>query len=166
MPLALAAALALLALPGHHADHGAGHGDTHGRAGVWTWRMHTDRFTGQISCRLDARNVSYARQSLTFSLGGGIDTNAALLRIDDGAVRSAHDADMRLAALGVRLENDSLGNPSAGLVHLPDADLGADARRVEIRATPRSRVRAFRIDGLWAALQAAASAGCTPERYS
>jgi len=165
MPLALAVALTLLAFPGHHADHRPAHRDTHGRAGAWSWRIRTDRFTGEISCRLTANDVSYDRRALTFRLGDGVDTNAAMIRIDGGPVRPAHAADMQLAALGVRLENDSLGNPSGGLVHIPEANLDVEAGRVDIRATAHSRIRRFRVDGFRAAFDAATAAGCQPDRF-
>jgi hypothetical protein len=137
-------------------------GRTH--IGLWTYQVGVDRFTGLKSCRLSARHVSYAHQALTFQFASKIDTSESLYRLDGGPAQSWRVNAMTLASAGVALHDDSLVNPSQGLVRIPAHEL-ANTGAVTIRATPRSRPVKFHIEGFAAALAAAEAAGCAADRF-
>jgi hypothetical protein len=143
--------------------HGQVQGETHSVGG---WRLYvvTDRFTGQRSCKLYRPKVDYQRQALVLHLSRRADTSNAVYRVDGGPLVSSRADDMELARLGFALSDDDLENPSGGLVRVPARRIeGASAVTVEVPASHRP-IR-FRIEGLAAALETAAEAGCPAGRF-
>ena len=127
--------------------------------GDWTYQVRDDSFTGQRTCRLRNRRAVYRRGVLVFSLGGQVDTAAALHRIDGGPVLDPHSDDLEIAAAGEPLHADDLDNASAGLVRIPARRL-LDAQLVSIRPYTRARVASFPVSGLRAALAQEVQSGC------
>lgn len=170
MPLrsALMAFLLLPPLFGHGAHdpvnrHGAPDHATR-RVGGWTVRTRMDRFTGQSACALIRPHIRYERQALVLQLPAGLDTSAAVYRIDDGSVVPIREDAMELARLGFALHDDDLANPSGGRVTVPARRLiGARTIRVEVK--PRGAVYRFEVDGFASALDAAAQLGCGPNTF-
>jgi hypothetical protein len=94
-----------------------------------------------------------------FSLGNQVDTAEALYKIDDGPVKSWRALAPRLVAVGVKIQDDSLANPSQGRVILQLADVIA-AREVDIRPAGQKSPRRFRLVDLAAAIDLATQRGC------
>lgn len=108
--------------------------------------------------------VAYARQSLAFRFPALVDTLKADWRADAGPVRSWTEVYPTLVSLGANLPGGGMDNPTGGLVILPVSAL-AGAHAVTIRPTPKSRPRAFYIDGLADALANAKLRGCAPDAF-
>jgi hypothetical protein len=153
----LAAAALALSIFGHRDD-----GQIATRTlklGEWTATIRADRFTGAVSCVLDARRMHFARDTLTFRLGGDVDTSNAYFRIDAGAAHSVREARFENETHGVFQDRGPIGNPSDGEVALP-ASVVRGAKQVLIRASPKQPPQAFDVSRLADALAAAKAGGC------
>jgi hypothetical protein len=133
------------------------------RVDQWRYEIDRDNFTGGQRCRLSERDVSYGRKTLTFRFSPGTDTSQAVFRIEDGPAHPWTEVRLQLLNNGVPIQDDSVENPSRGLVRIPAVDVG-DARWVWIRSGPRTRPRRFVIAGLRPALAAAQASGCDPDK--
>jgi hypothetical protein len=132
--------------------------------GRWRLDAHRDAFTGQTLCTLTRGGtgpggIEYTHHALVLHLSPKTDTSAALYRLDQGPVYAVKTDQADLAKLGFPLHADDLDNPSAGLVRIPIARV-VGARVVSVDYSVGRRVVVFKIDGLAAALDAAAAAGC------
>ncbi len=127
----------------------------------WTAEVKTDRFTGAVSCRLNARRVTVSHGAARFDFGRWTNTSAADYRIDGAPARTGRAAMNDVAMLGVRTISSNSSNPSNGKVQIAVAEL-ANASAVAIRPAPGARVRTFPVAGLQAALDAETQRGCDP----
>ena len=134
------------------------------RVGPWTLTVVQARFAGETQCRLAAHGVDYERGALVIHLSRKADTSDAVYRIDGGPPRSVRADVLEIARLGFLLNKDELWNPSGGLVRIP-AHAIAGATRVAVQTRPGAPVYGFRVDGLEPALEAARTAGCSPEAF-
>ncbi len=132
--------------------------------GAWRLEQRTDKFTGQLACRLRARGMSYANQAVTFHFPGFVDTNNAVYRIDDGPAKRFADARWELVKGGTMLNRGPSSNPMAGDVPVPAREL-MGANGVSVRADRRWGVRNYDVRGLPQALETARQQGCTPESF-
>jgi len=136
--------------------------DTHSRIGGWTLRVHSDRFSGGVSCRLFKHNVDYQRDALVFRLSRRASTLTSVYRIDGGAPRAASADALELARMGFAIYQDDLANPSGGVVRIPAHRLqGAKSVAIEVWREPVT----FDITGLDAALDAASKSGCGRDAF-
>jgi len=163
MPLALLLALALW--PFHGPDPAPAR---HQRVAGWVVETHRDRFTGHLTCQVHRGRVSVARKAVIFHFPVRIDTFDAAYRIDGGPLWRARDDAAELASMGFRLhDDDSLDNPSGGIVRIPAHRLEG-AQRVRIEAAPYAKAYQFALAGLDGALDVASNRGCDsigePER--
>lgn len=132
--------------------------------GKWKLEQRTDRFTGELACRLRQRGMSYANHAVTFHFQGFVDTNNAVYRIDGGPARKFADARWELVKGGTMLNRGPSTNPMAGDVPVPAHELmGANA--VSVRANKDWGVRHYDVRGLPQALDIATQQGCTPESF-
>ncbi len=134
---------------------------------IWRMTIRADRFTGAVQCRVfqGARSrpdVAYARQSLAFRFGRGVNTLEASYRIDSHPAIAWSTVYPTLTNLGANLPGGRMDNPTGGLVLLPVSAL-VGAHGVTIRPTPGSRPRAFAIDGLADTLANARARGCSTD---
>lgn len=153
---------ALLSLP--WASHPSQVHRTHQRVGPWTVSVVEDRFSGQVQCRLAARGMDFERGALTLHLSPKADTSDAVYRVDGGPPHSVRADALELVRMGFALHRDDLTNPSGGLVRIPVATL-AGAKQVAVAARPGAPVYSFQVGALAPALEAARTAGCTPEAF-
>ena len=157
--LVLLALLTLAATPGRAADR-----IERRHLGAWTLEARTDAFTGARSCRLSASHMDYRRGAVVLRLPRWEDTSAAVYRVDAGPPVDTRAEAMEMARRGFALNDDTLTNPSGGLVRIPEEQL-ASAKIVWVRADAKSRPEVFKIAGLSAALDAAHAAGCPPDAF-
>jgi hypothetical protein len=150
-------------LPWH--GHPAGVSAEREHIGRWTLSVGNDRFTGGMTCRLYGRNMDYERHAVVFRLPAGLDTSGAVYRVDDGEAIAVRDEVVGMARQGFDVYRDDLGNPSGGLVRVPERR-ALRARTVKIKTLARGPVATFRIEGLDAALEAARKAGCPPTAFN
>ena len=132
--------------------------------GAWVLRVSDDRFSDRLICQLSAHGVEYGRGALVFHLPRTVDTAAAVYRIDGGDPVDIRNEQLEMAHLGFAVEEDSLANPSGGLVRIPQAR-ARSGHKVQIEAGGRGKIFTFKVDGLAAALDAADQAGCLPDRF-
>jgi hypothetical protein len=133
-------------------------------SGAWTAQVQTDRFTGEISCRLRGPRMSFHRDTVVFELGRHVDTAQAFFRLDAGPARSVREPRLQNETHGFFLDSGPVDNPSGGRVALPYS-LVQSAKSVLVRANPRRDPRAFDVSGLADALAAAKAAGCKDESF-
>ena len=129
------------------------------KVGDWTARVRSDQFTGEVSCSLAGRRISFHRDTLVFHLGRDVDTSQAFFRIDGGPVRSVREPRLENETHGFFLDSGPIANPSGGEVALP-LSIIQGAREVYVRPSPRYQPRAFDLGQFSEALAAAKAAGC------
>ena len=161
MPTYLALAVALL-LPGSAHPTPSPTQDRH--IGSWTLKITNDAFAGRRSCQLFAHRLEYGRGALILHLPRTVDTSAAVYRIDGGEPVDTRSEQMEIARDGFTIDEDSLANPSGGLVRIPETRV-LSGHTVQIEASAKGKIFLFRIDGLGAALDAARQAGCPPDGF-
>jgi len=129
---------------------------SHGEQRVdgWTLNVRLDHFSYRKVCSLHRDHVHYERHALVFHLPSHTDTSRADYRIDNAAPRWVTADAMDLARLGFALHDDSLKNPSGGLVRITLARL-AGGRQVEIETRPFGAWTRFDASGIQAALASA-----------
>jgi hypothetical protein len=127
--------------------------------GGWTVATRTDAFTGEVRCDVFRREVSFERGAVVIRLGPRINTFDAAYRVDSGPLRRSRDDAMQLAAMGFRLSEDDLRNPSRGIVRIPNVNIGG-ANAVTVESRPFARPVVLSVAGLGAAVEAAKAAGC------
>jgi len=125
----------------------------------WTAKVRSDQFTGEVSCSLVGRRISFHRDTLVLHLGRDVDTSQSFFRIDEGPVRSVREPRLENETHGFFLNSGPIGNPSGGEVALPLSILQG-AKKVFVRASPRYQPRAFDLGRFGEALAAAKAAGC------
>jgi hypothetical protein len=155
MPLSLVLTLALALWPFQE------RGPLVRRSHVDGWALATarDRFTGGVVCRLWRGRTSYARGAVLFRFSPEADTSNAAYKVDNGPVKLVASQAAAPPYISAAVREEDLINPSDGVVRIPVADLRG-GRVVSIEAQPYGAPTRFRIDGLEAALSAAAAAGC------
>lgn len=139
--------------------------EVHGRAKGWHYDHVKDRFAGGESCTLRRGDIEISRGFATFSLGRDVDTADAQYRVDNGPVKPWRTLAPRLVAAGVKIQDDSLTNPSRGQVILPLDDIIA-GREVDIRPAGRGNPRRFKLISMAPAVDLAALRGCQVETKS
>jgi len=151
--------VALLTWLGPSAQAASGHPGETTRVGDWRLTVHREVFTGVVTCKLVRGRTEYRRHTLIVHLPARVDTSAAVYRIDQGKPFWVRQDQMRTARMGFALDDDSLENPSGGLVRIP-AERLVGAHALSIEATTNLTPFQFRIDGLDAALARAGRLGC------
>ena len=137
----------------------------HRHIGDWRLIVRTDAFERKTRCQLYEHGVDYRRGALEFHFAPGVDTSAAVYRVDDGPPIETTAELMQIAELGFAIHDDNLRNPSGGVVRAPLARLqGAKTIAIQPR-WGRPPVR-FRLGQLQAALEAATKAGCGQDSFS
>lgn len=131
------------------------------RFGDWTLAWERDRFTSDVTCRIDARDdrISFGGSALGFHFGRGADVLRAAFRVDEGPVLRWRDELPELARLRVAISGRDMTSPTDGIVWIP-ADRLRDAAFVTIQPHPRAKPRTFRLRGLDAMLAQATERGC------
>lgn len=129
------------------------------KVGDWTAKVRSDQFTGETSCSLVGRRISFHRDTLVFHLGRDIDTSQSFFRVDDGPVRSVREPRLENETHGFFLNSGPIANPSGGEVALP-VSITQGAKKVFVRPSPRYQPRAFDLGRFDEALAAAKAAGC------
>ena len=132
--------------------------------GDWTAKVRTDRFTGEVTCSLAGRGLSFHRDTVVFNLGRSVDTAQAFFRIDGGVAHSVREPRVENETHGFFLDSGPIDNPSGGKVALPYS-MVKDAKQVMIRASPKHAPRAFDVSRLGEALAAAKAAGCKDSSF-
>jgi hypothetical protein len=130
----------------------------------WKLQIRTDRFSGDIRCRLHGRSqkLVYTAGAVGFRVGGHREIYRAWFRIDAGQPQRWRDELPELARLQAPMAGRDMDRPTDGFIWLP-ADLIEGAREVAIMRRPGRKPKIFRVDGLADALEAAVQAGCTPD---
>jgi hypothetical protein len=124
------------------------------RSGIWRVHVVHDSFTGEVSCRISTRNAVVLGSDLVLHLGMGVDTTAALYRVDGGVVQDAFPTRAPWQDPAA-----DFGNPSAGLVPAPLKTV-VGAKFIWVRASDRLPARRFDVAGLGEALASAAAQSC------
>jgi hypothetical protein len=134
------------------------------RAGDWTLRIETGKFSQEIQCRLFDRKhrIAYAGQALGFRFARHIVTLGAWVRIDAGEPRRWQDLRPELTRSGTPIDGASLDNPTDATVWVP-ARLLMDANQITIQPDAKARPRTFHLRGFAGLLDSARARGCTPE---
>jgi hypothetical protein len=127
--------------------------------GDWTAKVRADRFTGEVTCSLAGRGMSFHRDTLVFHLGRSVDSAQAFFRIDGGPARSVREPWVENETHGFFLDSGPIDNPSGGRVALP-LSMVKDAKQILIRASIKHTPRTFDVSRLGEALSAAKAAGC------
>jgi hypothetical protein len=157
------ALIALLLLPSTWGHHEIRVERRH--VGAWTLVVQTDRFSGRVTCQLSKHKIGYERQALVFHLSDRVDTSDAVYKIDGGLPVWVRSDAMELAHLGFALHNDTLANPSGGLVRLPERSL-LDAHLVAVQPKAGDAPVNFKIEGFRTALETAHNAGCDADAFN
>jgi hypothetical protein len=153
--VALSLAIVALMLPWHAST--VKESDT--QFGQWQLERVIDTFAHAQTCRLVHAHVVVTTAAARLELGKSVDTADALYRIDGGPLLAARLDIPRLVAAGVKVQDDSVPNPSGGAVIVPISRL-KDASRVDVRPNAKSPIYNFTLRGLASALQRANDRGC------
>ena len=145
----------------------AHHGDVrHERTTLGEWRLDIarDHFSGEIACRLAARDhhAIYRAQAVAFRFGNLKDVVNAVYRIDAGPPRASRDDLPTLLAAGVPLDRGAMDNARAGMVWVPFETL-RQANAISIQPRPDRRAITVHFRGLIALHDIAVERGCSPE---
>jgi len=130
-------------------------------SGRWRLSIATDRFTGEMQCRLRTRDHSaiYRAGGVGLLLGRHVDITAARLRIDGGQTVIWRNLLPELARLRVPIDGRDVSVPIDGIVWVP-ADMIANAHLIWIERTPGAQPRRFRVEGLSPLLLKVRQVGC------
>jgi hypothetical protein len=125
------------------------------------WRIEkvTDRFSGEVACRLERGKMQVRDGALVLNLGRRVDATQGRYRIDAGPVMKLDDAALDLAQGHYPFFDKKDTSPIRGAAPLPLSYV-ATAKTVTVQAKPKLRARTFALDGLPGALDAAKAAGC------
>ncbi|MBA3810705.1 MAG: hypothetical protein H0X27_03485 [Caulobacteraceae bacterium] len=126
----------------------------------WSIRLYRDTFTGALSCSLASKTMRFRRDALIFHLGHPPDTTHAYFRIDGAPARPVAEGFSEVQARGFFPRRGWIDDPTGGDVALPAAWMQG-AKRIDIRASWRTRPRKFDISRFAEALSAARAAGCS-----
>lgn len=131
----------------------------------WELRIQRNRFSGEVGCRLSARDHhgAYAGSAVAFYLGKHIDTTLATYRLDGGPALRWRDQMPELVRLGTPMDGPGLEDPTGGFVWLPLSTLQG-VNRVVVQATPDRRPKAFLLRGFVQLLNFARSQGCPADQ--
>lgn len=160
--LALAATGPVLALPfsPHHPKI------THENIRARDWRLNIakDPFSGEVACRLRARNhkAIYLAGAVGFRFKRKWSTAEAVYRVDGGDPRAFRDDLPDLVARGVPLDRGSMDNAGGGIVWVPYERI-ASANSIAIEPRRDRRAVTFHFRGLASLREKALMQGCTPE---
>lgn len=163
---ALFVAFAIWATPAHALFHWHERGSIRTREQVGRWQLEVvqSRFSGEVACRLMARNGYgfYEAGAVAFPVKRPIDANATAYRLDDGLVHWSRDDLPALIERGAPIDRGSMVDASEGLVWIPFEKLAATSR-VWIAGRGTGTVSFFRLDGLRALHDLAPERGCVPD---
>ena len=134
------------------------------RSGRWQPDIARDGFSGQVACRLRARDEKswYRAGAIGFRLGHRADIIRAFYRIDGQQVRAQRDDLPRLLAIGVPMDQGGMEDPYQGIVWVP-LDSLRNARTIAIVAQPGHREQRFALDGAAQLHDRATAIGCSPD---
>jgi hypothetical protein len=137
---------------------------SHTIVGDWRLDMRRDRFTGEIACRLLARNhkAFFAAGAVAFRFPDTWNTGRAIYRVDSGELRRWREDLPELTRIGAPIERGGVDNPSKGLVWIPLRRL-EEASSIAIEARPDRAPVTFHFRGLHGLYQAAVERGCSPD---
>ncbi|MEJ7928199.1 hypothetical protein WG908_15740 [Sphingobium sp. AN641] len=131
-------------------------------AGSWQLDIRTDRFSGDVVCRLRGKRLLYLSGAVGFRFGHRASVMDAWVRIDNGPAMRWRDQLPELARLRVPIDGADMDVPTDGIVWLP-AQLIDNAGIVAIQPVPGKGARSFDIAGFRELLAAGRRAGCDPE---
>lgn len=133
-------------------------------AGDWRLDIARNRFSGDVECRLRARNRHslYQGGAVGFRFSSRWDVSEAVYRVDDGPLRTWRDDQPELTRLRTPVETGGMDNPSRGIVWIP-RELLADANRITIQPRRDRRARTFHFRGLRGLYELARERGCVPD---
>lgn len=143
----------------HGRRDGAPRSHASARVGPWRIAVKKDRFSGDVTCSIGARGVSFRRDTLIFRLARAGDATNAVFRVDGGPARPISETFDTVEAHGFFPQRGWILDPQGGEAALPAAVVSR-ARAVTIRLAPKSHPRQFAIARLAEARAAAAAAGC------
>lgn len=134
------------------------------RLGDWRLDIAKNSFSGEIVCRLRARNLKgfYSAGAVGFRFKHKWNVEDAVYRIDDGEPRAVRDDLSDLVARGVPLDRGNMENASGGVVWIPYERL-AEADTITIEARSDRRAVTFHFRGLASLHDLAQERGCTPD---
>ena len=132
--------------------------------GDWQLDIARDQFSGEIACRLAARDhhAFYRAHAIAFRFRTGRDVSHAVYRIDAGPPHVSRDDLSMLVASEVPLDRGPMDNAREGLVWVP-FDVLRRGNSVAIEPGPGLRPRQYHFRGLIALHDIAVERGCTPE---
>jgi hypothetical protein len=131
----------------------------HTHVGPWRITFAQDRFTGAITCKISAPDISLRRETLIFRLGRGLETTHADFRLDRGPSRPVSTAFAEVEDHGFFPERGWIIDPQGGEVALP-AGYVRSARTISLSVGPGRRARTFKVGRLIEAIIEARAAGC------
>jgi len=132
--------------------------------GDWHLNIGKDRFSGDVRCRLRARNGRslYVADAVGVRFGRRADVMGATLKIDGGQPVRYRDLLPELARLRVAIDGRDMDRPTGGVVWIPSSLLES-AKRVAISPRPGAHPRYFSLRGFVALRESARALGCAPE---
>lgn len=133
--------------------------------GRWQLQIRTDRFSGDVRCRLRSRNdkMLYAAGAVGLHVGGHSEILETWFRVDGGEPLRWRDALPELARLRVPMAGRDMDRPTDGLIWLP-ADMLESAHKIAVMRRPGRRPKTFRLAGFAELREAAVRLGCMPDR--
>ena len=131
--------------------------------GDWRLDIARDRFSGEIACRLRARDhkAFFRAGAVGFRFRSAWNVDQAVYRLDGGAPRAFRDDLPSLIARGVPLDRGGMDNASRGIVWVPFENL-ASANAIAIEPRSDRRAVTFHFRGLVALHEIAVARGCSP----
>jgi hypothetical protein len=133
--------------------------ERHGRVHGWHWAVHTDKFTSQVSCKLETGDIHVRSQTVIFNLRPGVETTHAFFRVDDSPARPVSDLFADVQKHGIFPERGWIDDRRGGEAALP-LELVSGAHHVWIRPSPKARVHKYDVSRLPQALAVLKAAGC------
>lgn len=158
--LAVATPVSALTILPHHPK--ISHEST--RLGDWRLEIAKNSFSGEVACRLRARNhkALYNAGAVGFRFKHKWNVEDAVYRIDGGEPHAWRDDLPDLIAHGAPLDRGNMENTSDGVVWVPYERL-TEANTIAIEPRRDRRAVTFHFRGLAPLHEKALAQGCTPE---
>jgi hypothetical protein len=134
---------------------------TKSRIGDWQLQISRNPFSGQIACRLRARNKNafYMSGAVGFRFKRKWNVADAVYRLDGGAPQQSRDDLPELRALNTPMDRGGMDNASQGIVWIPFAKL-MQANSVAIAPRRDRKAKIFHYRGLKGLHEIAVARGC------
>jgi hypothetical protein len=134
------------------------------RVGEWQLDVARNDFSGEVSCRLRARNkrIFYQAGAIGFQFKRKWDVQGAVYRLDRGEARRWSEDLPELVRLGAPIDSGGLENASAGIVWLPWSRL-RDVNSIAIQPRNDRKPSTFHLRGVRGLYDTALMHGCSPD---